>query len=204
MDAEVLWNDTSYGLDPDLFIKENTRKSCQRIRSQEDANQIQIPQYCCAAVNPLHKNERNIAMPFGPAADYAINADSSPCIKALPGATGLLGSILQRLQQGSRWPRAASKLKKLSRLRPIQERLRDVLVEYGQNDWRGSFRTVNDPCAQQCSEFSRGDGTAHCAWFGRSWPRSRCHWPCAVPYLQCGLCDKRGTCRGLSKLCRSA
>jgi len=71
----LLWT----SLDPDLFLKENTRKSCQRIRSQDDANQIQIPQYCCAAVTPVHKNERNIAMPFGPAAVYAINADSSPC-----------------------------------------------------------------------------------------------------------------------------
>lgn len=104
MDAEMLWNDTSCGLDHDLFIKENTRKSCQRIRSPEDANKIQIPQYYCATVNSLHKNERNIAMPFGPAAVYALNADSSPYTKALPAATDLLGSILQRLLQGSRWP----------------------------------------------------------------------------------------------------
>lgn len=153
------------------------------------------PHSVAALLSTLHRNERNIAIPFRPV--HAINADSSPYTKALPAATDLLGQsrndcnqVCVDLAATAAWD--------------LPERLRDVLVEYGQNDWCGSSRTVNVPCAQQCSEFFRGDGSAHCAWLGRSWPCSRWSWLCAVPYLQCGQCDKRGTCRGLSKLCRSA
>lgn len=148
--------------------------------------------------------------------EYCYSIRAGPCNKrrqfsiyqSIASGDWFAGAISQRLRPGLRWPRCNSCICALSwrssRAWDLPERLRDVLVEYEQNDWCGSSRTVNDPCAQQCSEFFRGDGSAHCAWLGRSWPCSRCPWLCAVPYLQCGQCDKRGTCRGLSKLCRSA
>lgn len=47
------------------------------------------PHSVAALLSTLHRNERNIAIPFRPV--HAINADSSPYTKALPAATGLLG-----------------------------------------------------------------------------------------------------------------
>lgn len=100
----------------------------------EDANKIQIPQCCCATVNSLHRNERNIAVPFGPV--YAINADSSAYTKALPAATDLLGQSRNDCNQVcvDRAATAAFALWRSSRAWDLPERLRDVLVEYGQND----------------------------------------------------------------------